>query len=165
MQISLHQDLGVLGLALVESTPKRGTGPPLHYYSATTNQGRGPRPRRLWAKERRIWRRKERPAGWPCVVACSYGERATGRPGQNQLPKVTGPKEEESCFSTRRLGQLHVKLELERFLEPCHRGTKERNFGTIAILQQVSLITVIVHSKIGDINSFKSELYSQHTDV
>lgn len=29
-----------------------------------------------------------------CVVACSYGERATGRPGQNQLPKVTGPKEE-----------------------------------------------------------------------
>lgn len=50
-----------------------------------------------------------------------------------------------------------MKLELERFLEPCHRGTKERNFGTIAILQQVSLITVIVHSKIGDINSFKSE--------
>jgi hypothetical protein len=86
MQISLHQDLGVLGLALVESTPKRGTGPPLQYYSATTREeGRG-----RGGCGRRIWRRKEIPAGWPCVVACSYGEtRATGRPGQNQLPKVS----------------------------------------------------------------------------
>lgn len=40
--VEQNQDLGVLGLALVESTPKRGTGPPLQYYSATTREeGRG----------------------------------------------------------------------------------------------------------------------------
>jgi hypothetical protein len=97
MQISLHQDLGVLGLALVESTPKRGTGPPLQYYSATTREegrGRGGCGRRSGGSG---GGRRDRRGGQDlrsCVLVQSYGERATGRPGQNQLPKVTGPKEE-----------------------------------------------------------------------